>query len=151
MSVTVAVATEATNELLDALHALVPQLSSKAQPLEFIELKEIVKQDATTMFVARDDEKIIGVLTLVCFRIPTGLRAVIEDVVVDQDSQGHGVGEALTRNAIEYAREKGAASVDLTSRPSRRSANRLYGRIGFEKRETNVYRFLVEPPGGDSQ
>jgi ribosomal protein S18 acetylase RimI-like enzyme len=103
------------------------------------------------MFVARDDEKIIGVLTLVCFRIPTGLRAVIEDVVVDQDSQGHGVGEALTRNAIEYAREKGAASVDLTSRPSRRSANRLYGRIGFEKRETNVYRFLVEPPGGDSQ
>jgi len=144
MSLTVTIATEPTNELLDALHALIPQLSSSAQPLEFVKLEEILNQDATTMFVAREDEKIIGVLTLVCFRFPTGLRAVIEDVVVDQGAQGHGVGESLTRSAIDFARGKGAASVDLTSRPSRRTANRLYKRIGFEKRETNVYRYVID-------
>lgn len=144
MNVDVSVATEASSELLEALHTLIPQLSSRAQPLALFELEEILNHDATTMFVARDGETIVGVLTLVSFRIPTGLRAVIEDVVVDNSAQGHGVGETLTRAAIDQAREKGASSVDLTSRPSRRAANRLYKRIGFEKRETNVYRYVIE-------
>jgi ribosomal protein S18 acetylase RimI-like enzyme len=84
---------------------------------------------------------IVGMLTLVTFRLPTGVRAWIEDVVVDGGSRGRGVGEALTLAALEIAADRGAQTVDLTSRPSREAANRLYRRMGFEPRETNVYRF----------
>jgi len=80
---------------------------------------------------------------LVTFRIPTGIRAWIEDVVVDESARGHGVGEALNQAAIQEARQKGAVTVDLTSRPSREAANRLYQRIGFVQRDTNVYRFSL--------
>ena len=105
-------------------------------------LQEIVDSDATFLLVARDlDGRIVGSLTLVLFRIPTGLRAWIEDVVVDDAAKGQGVGEALNRYAIDVAAERGARSVDLTSRPSREAANRLYRRLGFEPRETNVYRY----------
>ena len=96
------------------------------------------------LFVARVPEaggRIVGSLTLAVFRIPTGLRAWIEDVVVDGEARGKGVGEALNRAAIERAQALGARTVDLTSRPSREAANRLYRRIGFVQRETNVYRF----------
>jgi ribosomal protein S18 acetylase RimI-like enzyme len=79
-------------------------------------------------------------LTLAVFRIPTGVRAWIEDVVVDENQRGRGVGEALTQAALELASARGARTVDLTSRPSRDIANRLYKRMGFELRETNVYR-----------
>ncbi len=92
------------------------------------------------MLVARVDDAIVGSLTLVVFRIPTGMRAWIEDVVVDEAARGHGVGEALNREALRIARERGAITVDLTSRPSREAANRLYRRLGFIERETNVYR-----------
>ncbi|MEY4373004.1 MAG: hypothetical protein RL219_1773, partial [Actinomycetota bacterium] len=88
--------------------------------------------------------RIVGTLTLVVFRIPTGVRAWIEDVVVDNAARGHGVGELLNVRALEVARSKGAKTVDLTSRPSREAANRLYQRIGFQPRETNVYRFSLE-------
>jgi len=84
---------------------------------------------------------IVGTLTLVVFRIPTGLRAWIEDVVVDESARGRGVGEALTMAAIGLAAGAGARTVDLTSRPTREAANRLYRRLGFELRETNVYRY----------
>ncbi len=84
---------------------------------------------------------IVGTLTLVVFRIPTGLRAWIEDVVVDESVRGRGVGEALTLAAIDLAAAAGARTVDLTSRPSREAANRLYRRLGFEQRDTNVYRY----------
>jgi ribosomal protein S18 acetylase RimI-like enzyme len=95
------------------------------------------------VFVARVDGNIVGSLTLVTFRIPTGIRAWIEDVVVDESARGHGVGEALNQAAIEEARRKGAVTVDLTSRPSREAANRLYQRIGFVQRDTNVYRYSL--------
>jgi len=93
------------------------------------------------LLIARDDERIVGSLTLVVFPIPTGVRAWIEDVVVDSSVRGKGVGEALNREALRIARNKGAVTVDLTSRPSREAANRLYQRLGFEKRDTNVYRY----------
>jgi ribosomal protein S18 acetylase RimI-like enzyme len=83
----------------------------------------------------------VGSLTLAVFRIPTGLRAWIEDVVVDESARGQGVGEALNRAALDRAAALGAVTVDLTSRPSRAAANRLYQRLGFEPRETNVYRY----------
>jgi len=77
------------------------------------------------------------------FRIPTGIRAWIEDVVVDSEARGHGVGEALNKEALRYAKDNGAITVDLTSRPSREAANRLYQRLGFQLRDTNVYRFTL--------
>src|SRR4051794_17538595 len=122
--------------------ALVPQLSKSPPPPDADELARIVAPPATHVFVASDDDRrIVGTLTLAVFHIPTGIRAWIEDVVVDSAARGQGVGEALTNKAVEKARSLGAKTVDLTSRPSRESANRLYQRLGFEARETNVYRF----------
>lgn len=142
MTVTVEVADEVTDELVEAWVRLTPQLSSSSPPPDREQLAEIVASPATFLLVARgDDASIVGSLTLVLFRIPTGLRAWIEDVVVDGDARGQGVGEALNRYAIDVAAERGARSVDLTSRPSREAANRLYQRLGFVPRDTNVYRY----------
>ena len=140
-SVPVEIATQATEELLVACHRLIPQLSSSAKPMTTSELAEIVNSDSTLMFVARVDNQIVGLLTLAVFRIPTAVRAWIEDVVVDSSARGHGIGEALNMAAITEAKRRGAKTVDLTSRPSREAANRLYQRIGFVSRDTNVYRF----------
>jgi ribosomal protein S18 acetylase RimI-like enzyme len=142
VSVTVEIAQEANDELVAAFERLTPQLSRSSPAPTAEQLSEIVGSPATSVLVARaDDGTILGSLTLVLFRIPTGLRAWIEDVVVDGDARGQGVGEALNRFAIDVAAERGARSVDLTSRPSREAANRLYRRLGFEPRDTNVYRY----------
>ena len=141
VTITVETTVEVTEELVEAFERLTPQLSSSSPPPGAEELAEIVRAPATDLLVARDgDGRIVGSLTLVVFRIPTGLRAWIEDVVVDVAARGQGVGEALNRYAIDVAAERGARSVDLTSRPSREAANRLYQRLGFQPRETNVYR-----------
>jgi len=134
-------ATEVTTELVEAMARLVPQLSRSNPPPSASALQEIVDSDAVTLLIARDHSGVIGTLTLVLFRIPTGIRAWIEDVVVDEGARGSGVGRSLNEAAIEHALAAGAVSVDLTSRPSREEANRLYQRMGFSKRETNVYRF----------
>ncbi|WP_334143013.1 GNAT family N-acetyltransferase [Rhabdothermincola sp.] len=128
-------------EVVAAFQRLTPQLSSSSSPPTAEQLAEIVASPATVLFLARSGGEIVGSLTLAMFRIPTGLRAWIEDVVVDESARGQGVGEALNRAALERARASGARTVDLTSRPSRVAANRLYQRIGFVQRETNVYRF----------
>ncbi|MCB1039050.1 MAG: GNAT family N-acetyltransferase [Acidimicrobiales bacterium] len=142
MSVFVEIADDVTDQLVDDVARLVPQLSSSSPPPTRAQLEEIVSSPATHLLIARDvDGSVLGSLTLVLFRIPTGLRAWIEDVVVDGEARGRGVGEALNRFAIDVAAERGARSVDLTSRPSREAANRLYQRLGFEPRETNVYRY----------
>ncbi|MGC8780035.1 MAG: GNAT family N-acetyltransferase [Anaerolineae bacterium] len=139
-------ATTVTDELIAAFEQLIPQLSSSNLPPTRAELEEIVHSPATVLFIARDEERgnaIVGALTLALFRIPTGLRAWIEDVIVDAASRGRGIGEALCRAALQYARDAGAKTVDLTSRPSREAANRLYQRLGFERRDTNVYRYRL--------
>ena len=141
--VRVEAATEATEELTRALARLVPQLSRSSPPPSREELAQIISSPATTLFVARDQEAVVGTLTLVLFRIPTGPRAWIEDVVVDEAARGKGIGDALTNEAIGLARTAGARTVDLTSRPSRAAAGRLYGRAGFEERETRVYRYRM--------
>jgi ribosomal protein S18 acetylase RimI-like enzyme len=141
MPAKVEIARTVTSELLDAVHRLVPQLSKSAPALTAEELSEIVEGPATTFFVARVDGAIVGCLTLVVFRLPTGVRAWIEDVVVDDAARGHGVGAALNLAAIARADEQGARTLDLTSRPSRQAANRLYQRLGFVQRDTNVYRY----------
>ncbi len=134
--------TEVTDALVAAFARLVPQLSSSAPPPGRTELQAMVDSPSTTLFEARvDDGEIVGTLTLVVFRIPTGMRAWIEDVVVDDAARGRGGGEALTRAALAKAAVLGARTVDLSSRPSREAANRLYQRLGFEQRETNMYRY----------
>lgn len=141
MTVVVEMVQKVTSEVVLAFASLIPQLSrSNPAPTE-TELNDMVSSPASDVFIARVDGKIVGSLTLVTFRIPTGIRVWIEDVVVDESARGHGVGEALNQAAIAEARKKGAVTIDLTSRPSREAANRLYQRIGFVQRDTNVYRF----------
>ena len=140
-------AAEVTDEFAAAFQRLVPQLSRSAEPPTAADLAEIVRSPATVLFAAYAEDaaaganEIIGSLTLVLFRIPTGLRARIEDVVVDESARGAGVGKALNLAAVERAAAEGARSVDLTSSPVREAANELYLSLGFKQRDTNVYRF----------
>jgi ribosomal protein S18 acetylase RimI-like enzyme len=139
--VKVEIATTLTPAIVDAVERLVGQLSRSAAPPTTAELSDIVSSPATDLFIAIDDGgTIIGTATLVTFRIPTGMRAWIEDVVVDEAGRGQGVGTVLTEAMVERAQELGCRTVDLTSRPSRESANRMYQRAGFVARDTNVYR-----------
>ena len=140
-------AAEVTPELVAAFERLIPQLSSSNPAPTETELAAICESEASVLLIAVDrdaDDQILGSLTLAWFRIPTGVRAWIEDVVVDEAARGYGVGELLNRAALDRARELGAKTVDLTSRPSREAANRLYQRIGFVARETNVYRYSLD-------
>jgi ribosomal protein S18 acetylase RimI-like enzyme len=135
-------ATTVDDELVAAFARLVPQLSKSAELPSREQLEEIIASPAAMVLLARNDSgEIIGSLTLVVFRTPTGARAWIEDVVVDESARGQGTGEALVAEAIRLASDSGARTVDLTSRPSRESANRLYEKVGFQARETNVYRY----------
>lgn len=143
MTAKIEIAGEASDELVTAMAALIPQLSKSNPPPTKAELAELIGSEASTMFVARVEGRIVGSLTLAMFRIPTGVRAWIEDVVVDDSARGHGVGEALNRAALDHAKAHGAITVELTSRPSREAANRLYQRMGFVPRETNVYRYTL--------
>jgi ribosomal protein S18 acetylase RimI-like enzyme len=127
--------------LVDSFGRLIPQLSGSATPPTDEQLREIVASPVTRLLIARDDDgTVVGSLTLVIFRIPTGVGVWIEDVVVDETARGQGTGEALVREGIRLAGEAGAKAVNLTSRPDRAAANRLYQRLGFEARTTNVYR-----------
>ena len=143
MAVEVIEATEVTAELVEAFERLTPQLSSSNPPPSAEALGAVAAADATRLLVARSAGAIVGSLTLVLVRIPTGLRAIIEDVVVDEQSRGQGVGRMLNEAALELARDAGAVTVDLTSRPSREAANRLYLSLGFMVRDTNVYRYTL--------
>lgn len=136
---------EPSQEIVEAFGRLLPQLSKTAKHLDDGAVERMVRCDANTVLVARGAGEIVGTLTLVLVPLPSGLRARVEDVVVDGASRGQGVAAALTRHALEIAREAGARTVDLTSRPDREAANRLYERIGFQARESRVYRF----PMGD--
>lgn len=136
--------TEIDDEIVDAFVRLIPQLSKSNPPPSGDELRAMATSRSSVLLIARDatqDDMIVGSLTLALFRIPTGMRAWIEDVVVDEAARGKGVGRLLNEFALDRARSAGAKTVDLTSRPSREAANYLYKKIGFVERETNVYRF----------
>ncbi|SDM29972.1 Ribosomal protein S18 acetylase RimI [Streptomyces wuyuanensis] len=143
MSVDVAVVREANDEAVEAFARLLPQLSSRADPLDLAAVRSLLSADASTVLMARVEGEVVGMLTLVLFPLPSGLRARIEDVVVDEAARGLGVGGALTEEALRLAEAAGARTVDLTSRPSRVAANRLYERLGFEARESRLYRFVL--------
>jgi ribosomal protein S18 acetylase RimI-like enzyme len=138
--ISVEAAASVDDDLCAAVEHLVPQLSSSSPPPSRALLERMVADPATTLFVARGDAGIVGMLTLATFQLPTGVRAWIEDVVVEGAARGGGVAVALVQAALERSAELGARTVDLTSRPHREAANRLYLRMGFELRQTNVYR-----------
>jgi ribosomal protein S18 acetylase RimI-like enzyme len=137
--------TRVTPELVQAVARLLPQLSTRAQPPAADALQAIVDDPRTHFLLARqDDGQIIGTLTLATYRTIIGAHAWIEDVIVDDAARGQGLGEQLTRYALELAHSLGMPTVDLTSNPAREAANRLYQRVGFERRETNVYRYSLD-------
>jgi ribosomal protein S18 acetylase RimI-like enzyme len=139
--VSVEVLHEVTDEVVEAFGVLLPQLSRSAPPASRAVLERVTSSAATTLLIARSDGKIAGTLSLVMFPIPTGLRAWIEDVIVDEAARGQGVGQVLTTEALRIAEEAGARTVDLTSRPSREAAGRLYERVGFQSRSTRMFRY----------
>lgn len=141
VTVQVEVLSKVTDEVVEAFGRLLPQLSRSAPTLDAAALTAIASAPAITLLVARTDGAITGTLTLVMFPTPTGIRAWIEDVVVDDAARGQGAGAALTNEALRVAQAAGARTVDLTSRPSRVAAGRLYQRLGFELRDTRAYRY----------
>jgi len=143
VKVEVEILSEITSEVVEAFGRLLPQLSASAPPLDASMLAAIVSAPASTVLLARADGQIIGTLTLAMFPIPTGVRAWIEDVVVDEAARGKRVGEALTLAAVQLAQDAGARTIDLTSRPSRQAAGRLYERLGFELRDSRLYRYQL--------
>lgn len=143
MDVEVEVLNEVTDEVVEAFGRLLPQLSTTAKPLDTAKLSAIAASSASTVLLARLDNQIVGTLTLVTFRIPSGVRAWIEDVIVDEAFRGRQIATTLIDEAIKLAVQAEARTVDLSSRPSRESAGRLYERVGFEQRETRMYRYKL--------
>lgn len=134
----------ADDELHEAFQRLVPQLTSNNPPPTREDLAALIQEPTSTLLVARNESgQVVGALALTVYRVPTGIRSIIEDVVVEISARGQGVGEALMRRAIEIARDKGAKNISLTSNQMRAAANRLYVKMGFEKRETNAYQLKL--------
>ncbi|MDR3082934.1 MAG: GNAT family N-acetyltransferase [Streptomyces sp.] len=148
MDIRVEIIRETSQQLIDAFSRLLPQLSASAEPLDRDAIDRVVTCEANTVLVARTPDAIVGTLTLVLLPLSSGLRARVEDVVVDRTARGRGIAGLLTQEALRIAQEAGARSVDLTSRPDREAANRLYERLGFKARQSTVYRF---PIGGEAR
>ena len=144
VTIGVEVLEQVTDEAVEAFGQLIPQVSRSAKPLDAASLARLVSSPAVTVLIARGNRRIIGSLTLAMFPTPTGLRAWIEDVIVDESARGQGVGGLLTQKALQLARDAGARTVDLTTRPARQAAGRLYEREGFQQRDTRVYRYVFD-------
>lgn len=144
MQIDIVTQASSNEELFEAFQRLIPQLTDNNPPPSLNDLSALVRDSASTLIVARNERaEIIGALTLTVYRVPTGVRSIIEDVIVDSSARGQGVGEALLNRAIEVAKEKGAKNISLTSNPMRDAANRLYQRMGFKRRETNAYQIKL--------
>ncbi|MFI6710059.1 GNAT family N-acetyltransferase [Nonomuraea sp. NPDC050478] len=142
MSVVIEAVRDASDEVVAAFGRLLPQLSAGAA-IDREAVERVVRSEVNTVLAARAGGVVVGLLTLVVYPLASGVRARIEDVVVDGAARGQGVGAALTGRALELARERGARTVDLTSRPEREAANRLYERAGFRRRDTASYRVVL--------
>lgn len=127
---------------IEAISRLLPQLSRTAV-FDRNRLEAIVEHDATELIVASIDGEIVGMATLVTFPLLSGLRGHVEDVVVDADHRGSGIARLLLETMTKAARERGLRTLDLTTRPSRESAHRLYESMGFERRATNALRYTT--------
>ncbi len=148
MPIQVDIVADVSPDLVDALNRLLAQLSSSPKTLTQTNLEAVVGSSSAVLLIARSNQDVAGMLTLGWFSSPTGRKAFIDDVVVDERFRGQGIGEILVRSALDHAHRQGAGTVDLTSRPAREAANRLYQRIGFQKRETNAYRYRFDEISG---
>jgi ribosomal protein S18 acetylase RimI-like enzyme len=138
------IATQVDEELYEAFQRLIPQLTNNHPPPSLDLLQALISDTSSTLLLARDDaHQIIGVLNLTIYHVPTGVRSIIEDVIVDESARGKGVAQKLMSKAIEIAKENGASSISLTSNPQRVAANQLYIKMGFQKRETNAYQMKL--------
>jgi GNAT superfamily N-acetyltransferase len=138
-------ATEATLELEQALARLLPQLNATLPVPTMQRLKAIIADPAVTLLVARDGDEVIGTATVIVYPTPFWIKARLDEVVVDQSARGKGIGEALVLACLDVARDRGAQIVELQSGrgPAREVANRLYRRMGFELRDSNIYRITI--------
>ena len=134
---------QADEAVLTSVNRLLPQLSKSAKLIDIKQLNRLTESECTRLYFAKEGTEVLGMLSLVVFPIPTGFKAWIEDVVVDERARGKGVGKALMKKALAEAVNLGTKSIDLTSRPSRETANKLYQSIGYQERETNVYRYKI--------
>lgn len=142
--VTIEIATEVKDEIVDALQRLIPQLTNSVEIIEKEDVESIIESEGTFLLLAKDSNNyIVGTMTLVTFTIPTSKKAFIEDVVVDSKSQGLGIGRLLLEAGIALAKEKGVKRIELSSNPARIAANQLYQKLGFEIRKTNFYRLQL--------
>ena len=140
-------ASEVTSELYEAVERLIPQLSPNKPVPGWAELTALVKSESSTLLIARytdESGEIAGILSLTIYRVPTGIRSIVEDVVVDEYMRGRGIGKALLEYAIALARKSGANAISLTSNPRREAANYLYQSLGFERHQTNVYIYTLK-------
>ena len=139
--------TAITDEVFQAFQELIPQLTQYSPPPSKGMLARMADSDSVFVFLAREGDaegRILGTATLATFVTPTGVHGWIEDVVVDRDARRRGIGRALTETCLQKARELGLPEVNLTSRPGREAANQLYQEMGFQQRQTNVYRYPFE-------
>ena len=134
---------QADEAVLTSVNRLLPQLSKSAKLIDIKQLNRLTESECTRLYFAKEGTEVLGMLSLVVFPIPTGFKAWIEDVVVDERARGKGVGKALMKKALAEAENLGTKSIDLTSRPSRETANKLYQSIGYQERATNVYRYKI--------
>ena len=140
-------ASEVTGELYEALERLLPQLSPNKPVPGWAELTALVKSESSTLLIARypdESGEIAGILSLTVYRVPTGIRSIVEDVIVEENLRGRGIGKALLEYAIVLARKSGANGITLTSNPRREAANHLYQSMGFERHQTNVYIYTLK-------
>lgn len=133
--------TQVDEGTVEVFKRLMPQLTGKDEHPSLEELQRVIQSNERFLFFASKNGEVIGTLTLVFYQLPSGLKAWIEDVIVDEHARGKGVATALLRHALQVARDRGSLKADLTSMPWRKAANRLYQKMGFEKRESNMYRY----------
>jgi GNAT superfamily N-acetyltransferase len=140
VAIRIETASDVTPELEGALAMLLPQLNPNIPAPAADRLRELIAKESVTLLIARDEAAIVGTATVIVYKTPAWNKALVEDVVVDESARGRGAGEALVRACIDVARRSGARMVELQSASFREAANRLYPRLGFERRDTNFYR-----------
>jgi ribosomal protein S18 acetylase RimI-like enzyme len=127
--------------LLQAVASLLPQLTSSGRMMTADELRAMIASPLTTLFIAKDEDKIVGMISMNVVQMPTGLRSYLEDLVIDSAYRQRGAATALLQAAIDLARSSGARTLNMTSRSSRKGTIRLYERLGFRRRDTNAFRY----------
>lgn len=138
--------TEFNESEAEQIRSLSKQIGHNYKELTTEDYKQMITSPCNFLYVAKEvtTGKIVGMITLLVIRIPYVKKSSFEDLVVDENYRGQGIGTLLLDHAISKAKSENAAYVDFTSRPRRIEGNELYKRLGFEKRETNVYRLVID-------